>query len=111
MKPPETIYLQTDYDGEPMEDEWTWCVDEINETDTKYIRADRVEVLDEKYWKHTPDCSYGRCDCGVIERAEERIEALTELAEAHVRELELQYDQSDDAAHYYAWQQAKKVMT
>ncbi len=42
MKAPDVIYLQTSYEGEPMEDDWTWCADRINDSDAKYVRADIV---------------------------------------------------------------------
>ena len=45
---PKMIYLQTDSEGEPMEDDWTWCVDEINETDTEYIRADLHAIIEQE---------------------------------------------------------------
>lgn len=38
-QPPNIIYLQWhDYDGEV-----TWCQDEINETDVKYVKISEVE--------------------------------------------------------------------
>jgi hypothetical protein len=42
---PETIWLQFDADGERV-DVWdgiTWCLDQINDTDVKYVRADMVK--------------------------------------------------------------------
>ena len=48
----EKIYLQVDPDGEScdpeqydLEDDCTWCKDQINENDVAYIRADLVETL------------------------------------------------------------------
>jgi hypothetical protein len=46
----ETIYLQIDpyEDGESLPEEGvTWCIDRINDTDIKYIRADLVEKIKE----------------------------------------------------------------
>jgi len=36
MDKPKKIYLQIEYDGEPTE-EWTWCVDRINDSDIEYV--------------------------------------------------------------------------
>jgi len=37
---PETIYLQWIPEGNPYDDEITWCVDKIHENDTEYTRTD-----------------------------------------------------------------------
>ena len=37
---PNTIYLQTDEFPET-----TWCVDRINDTDTEYVKAERIAEL------------------------------------------------------------------
>lgn len=51
----ETIWLQIDPDGESCDpeqwgvaDDATWCQDQINSNDVKYIRADKVEDLEAK---------------------------------------------------------------
>jgi len=36
---PETIYLQWIPEGNPYDDEITWCVDKIHENDTEYTRT------------------------------------------------------------------------
>lgn len=48
---PETIYLQVDPEGiGPSEwdtlDGATWCADQINDSDVRYVRADRIEQLE-----------------------------------------------------------------
>lgn len=50
---PETIYLQVDPEGiGPSEwdtlDGATWCTDQINENDVRYVRADRIEQLEKE---------------------------------------------------------------
>lgn len=54
------------------------------------------------------------CTCGlsdainelekILQAFQREKERLRPLAEAHVRELEIQYEQSGDGAHYEAWQ-------
>ena len=46
MTPPKRIYLQADSNF-PVDtgEEVTWCVDEINDTDTEYVRLDVYEEL------------------------------------------------------------------
>ena len=50
MKAPNIIYLQTANDDEPYDEGITWCVDRINESDVKYVKAqiaeERLEALD-----------------------------------------------------------------
>ena len=50
-QPPETIYLQCNDDdgnyigGDP-DIEVTWCADAINDSDTEYVRADKLSELE-----------------------------------------------------------------
>lgn len=51
MKPPDAIYLQYHGDGDPDDtgpvnsDDVTWCWEQINEQDIKYVRADLVKEM------------------------------------------------------------------
>lgn len=47
---------------------------------------------------------------GQTHKLEQQMEELRPLAEAHAKELELQYDRTDDGAHYQMWQDALKAL-
>lgn len=55
MRAPKRLYLQTDWEGEPMEDEWTWCADQINETDVEYVRSDTIADLEKRLAEYEND--------------------------------------------------------
>jgi len=56
------------------------------------------------------DCEE-RLDWTEIQRRINAIDAILPLAQARVRELEIQYEQSDDdGAHYQVWQDAKEIV-
>jgi hypothetical protein len=48
MTPPKVIYLQWyDVDGEEaIDEEVTWCLDQINDTDVAYVLASRIKELE-----------------------------------------------------------------
>lgn len=56
---PEEIYLQwLDEDGEPLGVETTWCEDEINDTDTKYVKGDKLDNLQAENEQLANDFNY-----------------------------------------------------
>ena len=65
---PETIYLQWIPEGNPYDDEITWCEDEIHEDDIEYTRKD---IADKRIAEMEAEIEYGDLEDWVTQEAEE----------------------------------------
>ncbi len=89
---PEVIYLQWIPNDIPFNDEITWCVDEIHEDDTKYIRADVVAAKDDAL--------------AIAEHIKDGLRETIDAKNARIAELEGEIDDYNQAE--LAWNEAMK---
>lgn len=74
---PAVIFLQVEYDSEPAGDNMTWCADQIEESDIRYIRADIARDL--STWAASINWDGGQNTLEWLDGLRDRINRVQEL--------------------------------